>query len=256
MKSRILLFTAVLMLFSLACSTLLGGDSQPTTVVEPPAQLATSPSEGEPSGGDPSGGDPSGGDPSGGDPSGGSSVSVLLEDDFSSTSSGWEVGDYETGTVGYKSGAYSVVAFGDGDTMWGIAGRSFDDTVVEVSAEQVSAPSNDNNDYGVMCRVQSNSDGYFLLISGDGFYTILKRSNETFTPLIDWTASSLINLGNATNQIRAICDGSTLSLYVNGQLLGSTSDSEFSQGDLALTATSYETESTEVLFDNLLATRP
>jgi hypothetical protein len=47
-----------------------------------------------------------------------------------------------------------------------------------------------------------------------------------------------------------------LSLYVNGQLLGSTSDSEFSQGDLALTATSYETESTEVLFDNIVVTRP
>jgi hypothetical protein len=250
MRSRILFFVAILVVASLGCSTLFndGGDTPDVVdtpdvgvapdVVDTPDLVDTPDVGGQSGGGDSGGGQ------------------TLFEDDFSDTSTGWEVGDYDTGTVGYKGGTYSVVAFGDGDTMWGLANRSFDDTDVEVRAEQVSAPSNDNNDYGVMCRVQTNSDGYFLLISGDGFYTILKRSNEAFTPLIDWTQSSLIRLGNTSNDIRAVCDGSTLSLYVNGQLLGSTSDSEFSQGDLALTATSYETESTEVLFDNIVVTRP
>jgi hypothetical protein len=229
-----LVVLGVLVLTSLACSTLLG----PVVDQVVPPDLSGSSGDGDGDGGGESGG------------------SVLLQDDFGDPSTGWEVGSYDTGTVGYEAGKYRVDSFGDGDTMWGIANRDFDDTVIEVSAEQVSAPPNDNNDYGVICRVQDNSDGYFLLISGDGFYTILKRSNETFDPLIDWTPTDVIRPGNAVNELRATCSGSTLTLEVNGQLLGSTSDSEFSHGDLALTATSYEPESTQINFDNLLVTRP
>ncbi len=72
-------------------------------------------------------------------------------------------------------------------------------------------------------------------------------------PLVDWTSSDLINQGDATNHLRAACDGSDLVLFVNGELLGEASDSTFSEGDIALTASSYEEgESTEVHFDNLV----
>lgn len=222
---RGLLALALLLLTSLACETLVG------PVIDGPAQPEIL---GE----------------------GGGGSGVLLQDDFSDPSTGWEIGSYDTGSVGYEAGKYRVDSLGNGDTMWGIASRDFEDVVIEVSAEQVAAPPNDNNDYGVMCRVQGNSDGYFLLISGDGFYTILKRSNETFIPLIDWTATDVIRQGNAVNEIRATCSGNDFTLEVNGQLLGTTSDSEFSHGDLALTATSYEAEPTQVDFDNLVVTRP
>lgn len=187
---------------------------------------------------------------------GASSGDVIFSDDFADESTGWEQGEYETGTVGYESGAYSVVSFGDGDTMWGVSNRTFADVVIEVEAEQVRAPTNDNNDYGVMCRVQENNDGYFLLISGDGFYAILLRADGQFTQLVDWTLTDRFNLGNATNRITAECNGSSLSLTVNGNLLAATEDSTFSTGDIALTATSYEAQETEVQFDNLRVTKP
>lgn len=186
----------------------------------------------------------------------GESGSVLFSDDFSDPSSGWERGDYETGTVGYESGVYSVVSNGDGETMWGIANRNFGDVIIEVQATQLDAPDNDNNDYGVMCRVQDNNEGYFLLISGDGFYSILLRAEDSFTPLVDWTSSEAFNLGNATNQIQATCDGDTFTLTVNGTELASATDSTFSNGDIALTATSYEAAATEVHFDNLEVRAP
>ncbi len=181
---------------------------------------------------------------------------VLLQDDFSNPSSGWEVGEFDSGSVGYTSDAYFVVSLGDSDMMWGLAFQQFDDVVIEVEATQVRAPSNDNNGYGVMCRVQDNDDGYMLRVSGDGFYAIQKWSNDELVALVDWTTSDAINLGNATNQIRATCDGSTFSLEVNGQLLATTEDSEFASGDLALTATSFEEDPTEVQFDNLVVTAP
>ncbi len=181
---------------------------------------------------------------------------VLFEDDFSSSASGWEVGDYETGSVGYKGGSYSVVSIGDAHTMWGIANQNFDNLVIEVEASQVEAGPEDNNDYGVACRVQSNGDGYYFLISGDGLYAILEAGETGFEPLVDWEESDAIRLGNATNDMRAICDGNALTLIVNGQRLATTEDPTFTGGDIALTATSYEDVPTEIYFDNLIVRRP
>lgn len=195
---------------------------------------------------------PGGGGGSGSIPEGG----AIFEDDFSDPGSGWEVGDYPGGSVGYKSGTYFVTSTGEGTTMWGVAGRNFSNVVIQVDATQISAPANDNNDYGVICRLQQNADGYYLLISGDGLFSILLAENDLFTPLVDWTPSDAINQGDRTNSITVVCDGSTLSLSANDQLLATIEDSTFRSGDIALTATSYESEMTEVQFDNLAVTEP
>jgi hypothetical protein len=136
--------------------------------------------------------------------------------------------------------------------MWGVANRGFDDVAIKVRSQQVSAPSNDNNDYGVICRASQDGTGYFFLISGDGYFAILRGdSNEEFDHLIDWTSSKVINQGNRANEIQATCEGENLSLHVNGELLASVKDSRYSSGDIALTATSYETTSTEIHFDDI-----
>ncbi len=181
---------------------------------------------------------------------------VLFSDDFGDSSTGWEVGDYSTGSVGYGNGIYFVTSHGNGDTMWGVANRGFDNLTISVTARQISAPTNDNNDYGVVCRIQPNGEGYYFLISGDGFFSILRADENDFVPLIDWTSTGVVRQGNSDNEIVATCNGADLSLYVNGELLASASDFTYRNGDLALTATSYEATGTEVHFDNLSVTRP
>jgi len=133
--------------------------------------------------------------------------SVILQDDFNNTASGWEVGDYDAGSVGYTQGTYFVRSETDSSTMWGVANRSFDNVVIDVDTTQVLAGPDDNNDYGVICREQGDGNGYYMLISGDGYYTILKAENRTYVNLVDWTTSNVINTGNASNQIRAVCNG-------------------------------------------------
>jgi len=179
-----------------------------------------------------------------------------FQDDFSDPGSGWEVGDYEGGSVGYGDGYYFVTSTEEGNLMWGLAYRNFSDLVIDVDATQVSAPSNDNNGYGVMCRVQEDDDGYLLRVSGDGYYAIHRIVDGEFEPLVDWTPSDVIHQGNATNHIRAICDGSRLALIVNGELLAEVGDATYTSGDIALTATTYEAEPTEIHFDNLVVTAP
>jgi hypothetical protein len=183
--------------------------------------------------------------------------SVLFEDDFSDPGSGWEVGDYDEGSVGYVDGAYFVRTLVGDNLMWGVANRSFDNLVLEVDATQISAPANNNNGYGVMCRVQPNGkDGYLLRISGDGYCAIHKVAGDNFEELLEWTESAVILQGNASNHLVAICDGTELALRVNGELVAMASDSTFQEGDIALTATSFEEEPTEVRFDNVSVRRP
>jgi hypothetical protein len=180
---------------------------------------------------------------------------VLFEDDFSDPGSGWEVGDYADGSIGYRDGGYFVTSIVEDTYIWGLANQSFTDIVVDVDATQLSAPANDNNAYGVMCRVQANGkDGYALRISGDGYYGIHIVS-DGFEALVDWTASDAIRQGNATNHLRAVCDGPDLVLFVNGELVAEASDTTFAEGDIALSATTFEAETTEVLFDNVVVSR-
>lgn len=183
-------------------------------------------------------------------------ANVLFQDDFSNSASGWEVGDYDTGSVGYKDGVYAAISGNTNSTMWGVANRSFDNLVIEVDATQVSAGPTNDNDYGVICREQGDGNGYYLLVSGDGYYAILKGAGGEFEKLVDWTQSDAVRQGNATNHIEAVCNGSTLELSVNGQRLATAEDSTFTQGDIALTTTTYEDVPSEVHFDNLAVSKP
>jgi len=180
---------------------------------------------------------------------------VLLQDSFDNAESGWEVGDYTDGDVGYGDGFYYVTGEKSGSMMWGVASQVFADLTIDVDATQVSAPANNNNAYGVMCRVNGNN-GYIFQISGDGHYAIHRIVEGTFEELADWSPSDAIQEGNTTNHIRAVCDGSQLFLLVNGELVAQAEDSTYTTGDIALTATTFEDEATEIHYDNLLVTLP
>jgi serine/threonine-protein kinase len=181
---------------------------------------------------------------------------MIFQDDFSDLSSGWSTTDFEAGEVGYGDGYYFASSDEAGGMVWGTASLSLDDTVIEVEATQISAPATDNNAYGVMCRVQPDEDGYLLRISGDGYYAIHRIVEGVFEALVDWTTSDVVNQGNASNRIRAVCDGTRLALFANGELLAEVDDTTFSEGDIGLTATTYDEGGTEVRFYNISVLAP
>jgi hypothetical protein len=182
--------------------------------------------------------------------------STLLRDDFSSLGTGWEVGETSNGSVAYGDGNYVVRGEVVNKAVAGVANRSFDHVIIEVEATQVEAPPEDNDAYGVMCRVQPDEDGYGFLIGGDGFYSIWVIEGGDWQELIEWDASSVINQGNATNHIRVICDRSRLALVVNGVRLAEVEDTTYSGGDIAVVAATFEDVPVEVHFDNILVHDP
>ncbi len=188
---------------------------------------------------------------------------VLFSDDFSTASQEMESYADENGSTETRGGVYVVRAISD-LWHWGRSQSQFADTIIEADATMAVGPSNNNVGYGVICRLSEREDtsidGYMFAITADGYYTIRSITASSMSPLVDYAFSSAINQGNATNRIRATCDGSNLTLEVNGTQVASASapveGSSF--GSIAFSAISFESENriAEIHFDNLVVSSP
>ena len=100
-------------------------------------------------------------------------------------------------------------------------------------------------------NTSNNGDGYLFMVQGNGRFAILRSQGRKITPLVNWTSSSVINSGAAQNRIRAVCMGTYLAMYVNGQFVADTSDDLYSKGQVALVGASAGRTGMTVTFDNL-----
>lgn len=173
----------------------------------------------------------------------------LLTESFDEASA-WETYLDDGIALQVVDGVYRVQT-GDEGYIWGLNDASHNDVVIEVTANQLSA--HENNAYGVMCRsdTSNNGDGYYFLISGDGYYTISKGEGDNVNELVEWTSSSAINEGQASNTIRAVCIGNYLALYVNDTFVAEIEDGEYAEGFAGFAATAFEGGDTDITFDNL-----
>ena len=181
---------------------------------------------------------------------------VLMQDDFSDPDSGWEVLSGEYGDTAYVDGTYQVTALVDGQYCWGAAGVNYDNVRIDVDMDVVSTNSAQNDGYGVDCRIQSNGDGYGFRISSDGYVEIERFLDGEASFLSDWTASEAIFTYGLSNHITAICNGNQLTLMVNDVTVADVIDDTFTEGDIALSAISFEAEPVTVSFDNLVVQEP
>lgn len=181
---------------------------------------------------------------------------ILFKDDFSNPNSGWDQSTTVHGVTDYLDGVYRIFVNEINTDTWANPGLTFGDVHIEVEATKIGGP--DDNDFGVMCRVQSPSQYYFFVISSDGYYGIGKVNGEQQEVLgvESLQPSEAIHQGNATNQIKATCIGNELSLTVNGVRLYSVNDSEFGSGDVGLIAGTFTEPGTDIHFDNFVVLKP
>jgi hypothetical protein len=188
---------------------------------------------------------------------GGVNSNVLFQDDFSSSSSGWDQYSGDNGSADYASGSYNINVSSTDYLLFANPGQSFpSDVSIEVDATKAGGP--DDNAFGVICRYQDVDNFYFFLISSDGYTGIAMYKNNELSFLTGdgMTTSDAITQGAATNHIQADCIGSSLNLYVNGTLTSSATDSSFSRGDVGLLAKSFSIGGVDLLFDNLVVSQP
>ena len=181
---------------------------------------------------------------------------VLYQDDFSSSSSGWPEASDSDKAAAYSNGQYLMQAFTTSQDVWAHPGENFTDVSIEVDATKFSGP--DNNDFGIICRFQDDSNFYFLIVASDGYQSIGKYQNDDLIYLSadEMQPTDAVFSGTTTNHLRADCIGSTLTLYANGQQLAQVTDTSFASGDIGLTVGTFDEPNIAVTFDNFVVFEP
>jgi hypothetical protein len=182
---------------------------------------------------------------------------ILFSDDFSNAGNKWDQYSDSTYTTEYYNEAYRIIVNTVRTDVWANPGKeSFMDTRIEVDATKNGGP--DDNDFGVMCRFTGAGSFYYAIISSDGYYSIMKMTNENgkFIGRNSMLESERILKAAATNHIRFDCVGPTLTLYVNGFQLDQQTDIEYTTGNVGLISGALGTAGTDILFDNFYVYKP
>jgi hypothetical protein len=184
----------------------------------------------------------------------GGRAGLSWSDDFSGPGT-WQGESDATAQVAVQDGVLRVYVAVPNQLAWAIAGQDLRDFRLTVEATQVAGP--DDNEYGVLVRMQDHSNFYRFSISGDGYFLVSKfvDGQQEFLGA-NWTPSEAIHRGQATNVVEVVCQGSTLTFIVNGQQLARVEDDQFAHGDIGLYAGSFYEGGVEVHFDNLSVTEP
>lgn len=181
----------------------------------------------------------------------------IVADDFARPNAGWARFDTEESAVYALAGELYLEDRGKGTAVYTpLMGHRYEDVVVSVDVRHVQGSV--NNWMGVLCRHHDEGTYYLLAISADGYYLILSAVDGEVEPLAGPEYSELIRQGKAENSLRARCRGSTLSLWVNDELLVTqASDALTGPGDVALFADAVQRgEIAVVAFDNFVLSAP
>jgi hypothetical protein len=177
---------------------------------------------------------------------------VLFEDDFDDPDASALGADEDPSSrYAFEDGAY-VVAVKEPETIvWARVDGTYRDARVSVDAEV--PPGADVASAGVIFHYQDPDNFYLFSVTNDGYYMLELLENNDWIVLIDSTQSDAIDA--TRNRLRVEMNGDRISLYVNDQLLETTSDGTFGDGEVALAVTSLADSTAEVRFDNLLIER-
>jgi hypothetical protein len=182
---------------------------------------------------------------------------VLFSDDFSGSNGNWDKHTDDKMTTTYYENAYRILVNVENYDAWANPDDlSFTDAQVEVDATKNGGP--DTNDYGIICRYKGTDSYYYGVIASDGYYAIYKKTAEGGEQLGmgGEQYSDKIKTGADMNHIRFDCVGSTLSLYVNGNLIDQQTDSSYKAGNVGLIAGTYTQSGVDILFDNFIVYQP
>lgn len=185
------------------------------------------------------------------------SGALLFSDDFSSNTNGWGASGKNIGEINFVYGGLDMKVNTPNSLLWTVTGDQYKNTQIDVDGVLLNGSTNDA--FGVVCRFQDNEHFYGFLLSHDGYYGIFKMDGATLA-LADSQQglkySEAIRQGGVVNHIQAVCNGNSLKLVVNGELLSEVEDDSYKQGQIGLIGGTYEAAGVELFFDNLLVYQP
>ena len=165
--------------------------------------------------------------------------------DSMDTSDNWPTGDDPTSTteIAFKDGFMELTSLKPMDG-WRLSFDRLTRNYLEMTVNSGACLPKDR--YGMIVRVPVLAEanrGYLFGVTCDGKFAMRKWDGSTgvMTTYINWKASTAINAGqNKVNRRGVMMDGSKLSFYINGTLVGEQLDSTWLEGSFGIFAGAHE----------------
>lgn len=175
----------------------------------------------------------------------------LLSEQFRRDTGAWSLNSDETVTYAIAGRTLTIRVDAENLMGWSAANDvSANDLFFEADGTLRAGP--EEAEYGLLLREQPGGNFYFFAVTGLGSFGFWKSVDQEWTELVPWTAADAIAAGvGATNRLGALVEGSTFTLFANGEPLAQVDDSSFSGGGVALAAGTFDAGGAEVAFDNV-----
>jgi hypothetical protein len=174
----------------------------------------------------------------------------FFRETFDDAHNGWTLVQNDQAEIVISGGQLRITVKQPDSLAWSVAaGKSFGDFTLDVDATPLAGPA--DNDYGVIVRCVNDDNFYRFEISSDGYFNIQKRQKGQWQKLVaDWTESSAVRQGTATNHLRVVGAGRTLTFFVNQVQVAQVTDNAFARGDVGVLAGTLAEPGVQVAFDN------
>jgi hypothetical protein len=164
---------------------------------------------------------------------------------------GNEVSDY---TFEARKGGLHLEVPPERAIVYAIYGRDMPKADVQIDVDTVTTGP-DRNNIAVACR--TNDDGwYHLSIDSSGMWGIYLYSHKEGFRLLRNGGSTAIHMIQRSNHLTAICQGDTLTLYINDVKVGSAKDPTYAEGGIGVSLASLNVGGTGIDFRNLTVRLP
>jgi len=185
-----------------------------------------------------------------------SSGEILLEDDFSDETSGWEIVNNVYELKGYSSEGYLISINNKGGRSISTTGLQFSDIKIQLETRKLTG-SNDSY-LGIVCRYQDNQNYYRFFVTPDGYTGIVKviDGESTTLPGGKMSYDHDVKQNDAANLLEVFCVGSQLSLVVNGNLAVNAEDDQLTKGDLGIFAETGQDGAGSFIFTDFKVSKP
>ena len=155
--------------------------------------------------------------------------------------------------TGTDPAGYTDIVFNDGFMElsglqaidgWRLTHKQFENAYLEMTVNSGACLPKDR--YGLIVRVPNAAQanrGYMFVFTCDGSFAIRKWDgpSNTMSNLVNWKANAAIKKGaNQVNRMGVKLDGSKLSMYANGVLVGEAEDATWSAGVFGIFAGAHE----------------
>lgn len=178
------------------------------------------------------------------------SATQVFRDEFVDNSNSWftgQVSDIETDRI--EDGVFKVIWTGKGTTYEPYVERQFANFIAELDCKAQQGGS----DAGCGLIFGEETDvGFYKFEVYEDYYGLYAVPLEEGVPaLVEGDPAGIVRPGD-WNRLRVVRQGDTISVYLNGTLLGSASDTTYPGGNVGVSTSSFnEAGGVEVWFDNL-----